>query len=91
MNLTTATARKSTHDGQTAYVTRWTWVLDGEIVLILTHERPHRHGARGNYAASVLHWLESEEEPRVELFSPRVSTQARALEWLNTTGMAALQ
>jgi hypothetical protein len=68
--------------GQSATTRTWSWV-EGDTVVILSHVKPvYRSAGPATWAATVTVWPETTENPTHEAFSPRVSTRARALEWL---------
>jgi hypothetical protein len=65
----------------------WTWQLGEESFARLVHVRPiYRTQGRPTWGASVVAYAPGAgefDQPMVELYSPLVSTQARAFEWLN--------
>jgi hypothetical protein len=63
----------------------WEWQLGPDAFALMTHVRPvYRSAGRPTWGASLVVWGPAElDDPIVELYSPLVSTQARALEWLN--------
>jgi hypothetical protein len=65
----------------------WEWQLGPDAFGHLVHVRPvYRSQGRPTWGASLVVWDPQAGEfsdPIVELYSPQVSTQARALEWLN--------
>jgi hypothetical protein len=85
--LTTGNADKVAprRSGRDTVTRSWEWQLGPDAFALMVHSTPvYRSQGRPTYTASLVVWGPIEQDdPIVELYSPAVSSQARALEWLS--------